>query len=635
MRNSEKHFYDFGPFRFDSEKHRLSRDGEVVAVPRKATEVLLVLLQNKGKQLEREEFMQAVWGNSCVEDANLTVAISALRKALGQRGDKAEYIETIPRGGYRFVAEVQEIHQKPAPLIVEKHTRSQTIIEEEFLEDAQAPIEKVVTPKSPTRVSSIQRRRRTAAVFAGVTLFSLALGGFVYFKRGDRGIGSGANIRVQSIKSLAVLPPKLLGSDDPSLSLGIADALISKLGGVSKLTLRPTSAISRYVSTTDDSVEVGRALAVDAVLEGTLQREGGRMRLTLQLIDVAHDEQIWTHKFEEADADIFKLEDSVSQQVADVLSLNLTADEKTGLTKHQTLSTEAYASYLKGKYFWNKRGPDIERSREFYHQAIQLDPNFVQAYVGLAEVDATGSSRSTEAEIFVEKALQLDDRSAEAHATLGFIRMFHHWDWARAGKELDRAIELDPNCSLAHHWKGVYWSLLGRLDEAKAEMHRALELDPLSLIIIADIGQLHYFAREYDQAIEYCNKALAFDPQFFEAHVYLRDIYLAKGMEGEAFDHSLAANHENPADPKREYLARGGWKKIARQEVQWNPSTWAKLWNAVTAADKESALAYLDRALAERQFLLPFVNVDPHFDLVRNEPRFKHIVEQMELSPRS
>jgi len=652
MLNPERHYYEFGPFRFDGQKHRLSRDGEPVALPPKSMDALLVLVQNKGKLLEREALLQAVWADSFVEDANLTVAISNLRKALGQNGEAAEYIETIPRVGYRFVAEVREVHERPAPLIVEKHTRSQTVIEEEFVEeDLPAPVTTVAdaTAVSPAvSLPLVLRRHRTAGFLTMLTLIGAAVGGFVYLRPSGRGVAATTSVRMRSIRSLAVLPPKVLGagSDEPSLSLGMADALITKLGGLHRLTLRPTSAISGYVAKSD-SVAVGRALGVDAVLEGTLQREAGRMRLTLQLLDVASATEIWTGKFDEADTDIFKLQDSASQQMADVLSLNLTQDEKTGLAKRWTQNTEAYASYLKGNYFWNKRGDEVLKSIDHFHKAIDLDPNFVQAYVGLAKVHATSLSRSAEAQSLVEKALQLDNTNAEAHATLGFIRMFHHWDWAGAGHEFDRAIELDPESSVAHHWKGVYLSLLGRLDEAKAEMHRALELDPLSLIITVDIGQLHYFAREYDQAIDYCNRALALDNEFWMAHVYLIYIYRAKGMEQKTFDELLRSQHQSleSKEGKRlnEIFARSGLKGLDKDYLERSLSSadqgslraisWVQLY--LNAGDNDKALKWLSRATEEREFLLPFINVDPFYDPLREDPRFKEIISHMALPPRS
>ena len=333
--------------------------------------------------------------------------------------------------------------------------------------------------------------------------------------------------------------------------------------------------------------------------------------------------------------------------MVDVLSLNLTQDEKTGLTKRQTQNPEAYALYLKGNYFWSKRGPEILKSIDYFRKAIALDPGYVQAYVGLAKVNATDPERSAEAELLVEKALKLDSTCAEAHATLGFIRMFHHWDWAGAGQALDRAIELDPDSSVAHHWKGVYLSLLGRLDEAKAEMHRALELDPLSLIITADIGQLHYFAREYDQAIDYCNRALALDSDFWAAHLYLTYIYREKGTEQKTFDELLRSWHRAPetAEGKRleEIFTRSGLKGLDKDCLEYylnlggasgqKPIGWVQLY--LNAGDSDKALQWLSRAAEEREFLLPFLNVDPYYDPLREDPRFKEVLSHLGLPPRS
>jgi DNA-binding winged helix-turn-helix (wHTH) protein/TolB-like protein len=651
MRHQEKHFYDFGPFRFDPQQHRLLRDGNPVALTPKAMDALLVLVQNKGNLLEREALMQAVWADSFVEDANLTVAISNLRKALGQSGETAEYIETIPRVGYRFVADVREVRETLAPLIVEKHTRSQTVIEEEFLEDAGSPLEKVVSQPRTAGVFSLPvvfRRHGVATLLTILTLVGAFLGVVIYLKPGQHSMAAAGNIRMRSIRSLAVLPPKVLSvGDDHSLSLGMADALITKLAGLRKLTLRPTSSISRYVATNTDSVAVGRSLGVDAVLEGALQREDGRLRLTLQLIDVGSGTEIWAGKFDEADADIFKLQDSVSQQMVDVLSLNLTQDEKAELTKRLTHNPEAYALYLKGNYFWNKRGAEVQKSIDYFRKAIALDPGFVEAYVGLAKVNATTIERSPEAELLVEKALKLDNTCAEAHATLGFIRMFLHWDWEGAGQSLDRALELDPNSSLAHHWKGVYLSLLGRLDEAKAEMHRALELDPVSLIITADIGQLHYFASEYDQAIDYCNRALALDNDFWVARVYLTYIYREKGMEQKTFDELLRSWHVAPetAEAKRlkEIFAQSGLKGLDKDFLERilnsgnasveKPIGWVQLY--LNAGKNDKALQWLSRAAEEREFMLPFINVDPYYDSLREDPQFKEVLRHLAFPPRS
>lgn len=643
MPNTVRHFYEFGTFRLDADRHRLLRDGHVVPLSPKAIEALLVLVRNPGKLLEREALMQAVWADTFVEDANLTVAVSHLRKALGQNGEPGEYIETIPRVGYRFVADVREVKEEPAPLVVEKHTLSRTVIEEELIHDephAEAKTEAIVVqPAIARRLPAFVRRPVTALLLAAMVLSALALGAILYFK-GERTLTTPDRAAIMSIKSIAVLPPKPLSgeAENASLSLGVADALITRLGGLRKIVVRPTSAIVRYVDSNQDAVSAGRTLGVDAVLDGTLQRDNGRLRVTLRLISVANGAQLWTANFDEATSDIFKLQDSISRQVGETLFTNLSQDEKAFLTKQQTTNSEAYALYLKGNYFWKRRGMEVGKSFEYFRKAIELDPNFTEAYVELAAGYSVSFLPSPEAEALIEKALQLDNSSAEAHATFGFIRMFHHFDWVTAERELDRAIELNPNSITAHHWKGVYWSLRGRLDEAKAEMHRALDLDPQSLIVTSDIGQLHYFAHEYDQAIEYCNRALAIDSSFLNAHVYLRDIYQMKGMDQKFFDELMRTTSPGDRAKAQRIFAGAGRKGLLLLEV--NDPDYAKTmghmaWLSASLGDREKTLEYLNRVLQERgtgAFFLPFINVDPLYDFLRGDARFKEILHRMSLS---
>lgn len=643
MPKSIRHFYDFGPFRLDRERHRLLRDGNLVHLSPKSLEALIVLVENAGKLLERDELMQAVWAHTFVEDANLTVAISNLRKALGQQGETAEYIETIPRVGYRFIAEVRAVTQQPAPLIIEKHTLSQTVIEEELLPDDSSQHRTTtvvaVQPSIRQRLKSGLGDRRGMWPL-GLAIAAMAFAGGFYLER-PREPGAGG-APVTSIKSIAVLPPRALtqNADNAALSLGLADTLISRLGALRKVVVRPTSAVINYVGNTQDPITTGRDLGVDAVLDGSFQREHGRVRVTMQLLIEPAGNQLWSASFDENDADIFKLEDSIAAKVAERLALNLNQDEKTALTKRETNNPEAYALYLQGNYFWNKRGNEVTKSLDLFRRAIELDPNFAQAYVTLAAADATTSMPSPEAEALIDKALKLDNNSAEAHATLGFIRMFQHWDWSAAESELDRAIQLNPNSAVAHHWKGVYLSIRGRLDEAKAEMHRALELDPLSLNILADIGQLHYLAHEYDQAIDYCNRALALDPEFNLAHVYLIDIYFMKGMDREALNELIRATSSNPeqAAVLRDIFSREGLRGVfSRYFLDTNDRSGIGLLGIsrqyCRLGDHEQALKWLAISVEKPQaFWTPYINVDPLYDPLRHDRRFQEMLNRMGLA---
>ena len=634
MRNAPKQFYDFGSFRVDPQKHRLLRGGEAVVLPTKCFGTLLLLVQNPGKLLSREELLNAVWTDAFVEDANLTVAISTLRKALGQEAQS--YIETVPRLGYRFLGDVEIATEETKPVIVEKHRISRTIIEEEVSE--------VPTTRRFKSVAGL----RVSQVVTLVTIVAVAIGAFVYSKRADRHTALASSNSFLPIRSIVVLPPKSLISadaDNSSLSLGVADALITRLGGVRDLSVRPTSVSMRYINSSQDPLDVGRALAVDAVLEGSLQRENGRVRLTLRMINVSTGKQMWSANFDESDKDIFRLQDSLSQEVAKKLFGELSKPEKEQLTRQQTHSAQAYAAYVKGMYIWGRRGNQVVESLPYFRQAIELDPNFAEAYVGLATVDATSEIPSPEAETLIARALQLNDSLAEAHATNALIKMFHHWDWQTTEQELDKAIELDPNSVSAHHWKGVYLSLRGRLDEAKAEMHYALKLDPTSPIIMADIGQLHYFSHEYDQAVEYCNRALSLDPQSQMPQIYLFDIYLAKGMDDEALKHLAIFDIGTPkSDFTNKTIAEfqksglsavmkgqlEGYSRLS-QDAQLNLALKIAQYNMVLKNPDES-LRWLERTPARPNFFLPYIAVDPLYDPVRSNPRFQAVLGKINLN---
>jgi DNA-binding winged helix-turn-helix (wHTH) protein/TolB-like protein/Tfp pilus assembly protein PilF len=644
MPSPDKHFYEFGPFRLDPQKHRLFRNGEHVHLSPKAMEALRVFVQNPGKMLERDLLMQAVWADSFVEDANLTVAVSQLRKALGQNGETAEYIETLPRIGYRFVADVRVVRE--APIRIEKHTLSQTVIEEEMVEE-EASIEDsiAVGSGSARRLLPASVSPGVASLLTFVIVSAVAAGAVLYSGRTQPPKPTSGTAAIAAIRSIAVLPPRSLSRDEESLplSLGVADALITRLGSVQRLSVRPTSAVMRYVDENHDALTTGRSLEVDAILDGTLQRDANGVRVTLRLLDVTSGQQLWSGHFDEPAGDVFKLQDAVAQQVGEALFPNLSVSDKALLVRRQTTNSETYSLYLKGNYIWNKRSSDVGNSLGYFRKAVELDPNFAPAYAGMAAVHSTSENPSPEAEALIEKALKLDSGLSSAHATYGFIQMFHHWNWPATEIALDRAIELDQNSVSAHHWKGVYLSLRGRLDEAKAEMRLALELDPLSLIVMSDLGQLHYFAHEYDAAIEYCNKALALDKDFLMAHEYLADIYRVKGMDTQAANAWIKRRFSDSksVENQKQIFAQSGLRGLIQNERDsiLSSDKTAPLSAAFVIAkdflrlgEHDKALDWLEVAFAgTRSHWHPYLSVDPLYDSVRNQPRFKALLSRMNL----
>ncbi|MDQ2922518.1 MAG: winged helix-turn-helix domain-containing protein [Acidobacteriota bacterium] len=639
-----KNFYEFGPFRLDPQKHRLLRDGERIHLSPKSVEALLVLVQNAGKMLEREALMQAVWTDTFVEDANLTVAISHLRKALGQNGETAEYIETIPRVGYRFVAEVRETIAESAPLILEKHTLSRTVIEEEDLSDATAAVSVAVTSKPVLRITSTRTYVFVAAVLSVVTV-----GGIILTPRLMRS----ASPSEPQIKSLAVLPFKVVGGDSGNdhEGVGMADVLITRLSNIREINVRPTSSVMAFDRPEQDSISAGRKLGVDAVLEGTIYRANNQARITARLVRISDQSPLWATQFEKPLQDEFRMQDDIAVQLVEALSLNLSGGEKNALTKRYSESSDAFELYLKGRYHWNKRNWEgMIESERLFRNAIERDPNFALAYVGLADRLATDKS-SSEASLAVQKALELDPNLAEAHATLGFINTFHEWKWREAEDSFKRSIQLNPGYATAHHWYATLLEIEGRNEEAKAQLRRALEIDPLSYNFLADLGQAYYFAHEYDQAKDYCRKALDIYPDFIFAHEYLSDIYLQTGDYDAAVEERLIAKKigltfahmpgtqqdelEKLLDRNRQLYRTQGLKAFFTPNLvhttEAGSPTYGEAKIHALLGDKEEALRSLELAFQVKNFAMPYVKVDPVFDKLHDEPRYQTILKKMNL----
>src|SRR2546425_496917 len=467
--------YEFGPFLLDVTEQLLLRDGRPIPLKPKLFDLLLLLVENSGHVLDKNRLMSTLWPDTFVEESNLTVNIFALRKALGNRRNKHSYIETVPRRGYRFVANVTEAPNGGVDSVAAERARLSSNADERF----------------------------------------------------EAGAG---------VKSLAVLPFKSIGAEagHEYLGLGLADALITKLTNLRQIKVRPTSAVREYTRARDITV-AGRKLKVDALLDGSIQRARQRIRVTAQLVDARDGATLWAENFDAKLVDIFSLEDSLSDQVVRALSLKLTGEERKHLVKHHTENTEAYQAYLKGRYFWNKRTSDgFKKGVEYFEHAIALDPNYARAYAGLADCYQllsgymSGPSREAipKATIALLKALQIDDTLAEAHTSLGHLRT-REWDWSDAEKEFKRAFELNPNYVTAHHWYSTYLRLMGRFDEAWTEIKIAEELDPVSLSINTSVGTLQYLVRKYDQALEKLWATIELDPNYPYAHFNLGMVYMA------------------------------------------------------------------------------------------------------------
>jgi len=527
--------YEFGDFLFVPSERLLLRKGESVSLSSKVFDTLIVLVENSGRVVQKEDLISAVWPDTIVEESGLARNISILRKSLGEDHEGQPFIETVPKVGYRFVARVQQLPSEPHGLVIERRIVSQTVTEEEEIADEKLSIS---TGTDLSARPSIRHSRITVLAIAVSLLALVAAVAYSRFSGGPKGTAA-------SVKSVAVLPFKVLGSEgDEYLGVGMADVLITRLSAAGNIVTRPTSAVLRYSGEDQDSAKAGRELKVDATLEGSIHKVDDRMRVTVRLVSATNGSTVWAAQFDEKLTDILAVQDSICEQVANALALRLTAENRTRLANRYTASPEAYHLYLRGRYFWNRRTHEgYKKAIEYFNQAIEKYPSYALAYSGLADCYVLGGdARSTQeafskAKAAASRALEIDDTLAEAHASLALVKMAYDWDLAAAESEFKRAIELNPNYATAHHWYADCLMLMGRTDQAIASIRRAQELDPLSLIISRDAGRLFYFARRYDEAIEECQKALELDPNFYPLHVTLADAYVQKRDYQQAINH--------------------------------------------------------------------------------------------------
>jgi serine/threonine-protein kinase len=464
-----------------------------------------------------------------------------------------------------------------------------------------------------------------------------------------------------AVSSIAVLPFKPIGAGqrDEILELGMADTLITRLSNLRQIVVRPTSSVRKYIGIEQDAVAAGRELKVDAVLEGSVQKSAGRIRVTARLVNVRDGSALWAGRFDEQSADIFEVQDRVSEQTARALALGLTEAEKQRLSKRYTDDAQAYQLYLKGRYFSSKVNPEgIQKGIEYLQQAIDKDPAYALAYSGLADCYAMLGSWLIfppkevlpKARAAAEKALELDSALAEAQYSLASVKTYSS-DWASAEAVFKRAIELSPNYDQAHRGYGFYLASLGRLDEGLAETSRALELDPLSPRNNAQLGRIFYFMHQYDQAIAQYQKTLELDPNFVTAHFELGWAYEKKELYDQAIaeyqrmialrgEHGTGATATGPGQPEariaRVYALSGkrsealkaldDLKKMAKQEWK-EPMSFALVYDGL--GEKGEAIAWLERAYESTGLRLG-LKMDPTWDNLRSDGRFQQLLRRIE-----
>jgi len=457
MSAETKVLYEFGRFRCNPREQLLLCDGKPIPLSPKSFEILLALIRSDGQLLMKDELMRQVWPDSFVEEANLTVNISALRKVLGGGPEGQQYIETVPKRGYRFLAKVA---------VLERDSEKA-----EFAEQIPATAASPYSAPAPAKQAVL--KHESGSLPWKIVGFSLVLVGLLVVGIITWQSRSGGNVSQASpIRSLAVLPLENLSGDAQDyFADGMTDELITDLAQIGALRVISRTSVMPYKGARKPLPVVAHELDVDAIVEGTVLRSGNQVRITAQLIQASADRHLWAQSYQGDLRNTLSLQKQVASAIADQIRIEVTPHEQAVLRNVKSVDPEAYEDYLKGRFFFNKRNSN-EKAQSYFQQAIEKDPNYAPPYSGLADMYQL-SDNPRLAKKSVQKALQLDNEIPEAHNSLAELLYRFEGDWPGAEREFKRALELDSNYAPAHHWYSMYLAFLGRKQEALDEDQKA------------------------------------------------------------------------------------------------------------------------------------------------------------------
>jgi len=582
--------YEFGPFYLDLEERVLFLNGKPVSLKPKVYETLLALVRNSGHVIDKEKLMQEVWPNTCVEENNLTGNIFALRKAF----DNYNFIETVPRRGYRFIAEVRQVQVQAT-----KVAGQEVVIKE-----------------------AIPHKRL--------------------------------------INSLAVLP-FINASGDPNaeyLSDGITETIINNLSQLRHLKVMSSSSVARYKTRTLDTQKIGSELDVRAVLVGRVLQLENKLIIRTELVDTADGAQLWGTQFDKTTRDILEIQEEIAREISEVLGSRLSSAEQKLLSRRYTENIEAYHTYLRGRYYWNKRtSADLQRALGYFWQAVDADPTYALAYAGIADCynwlgyffgRIPPQEAKPKAKTAALKALEIDDSLAEAYASLAFVTCVFEWQWKEAQNYFKKAIELNPRYAPVRHVYSVYLATVwGQFDQALAQVNKGLELDPLSLPINHMVAHLLLLARRPDEAITQFRKTLEIDPHYTLAHQNMGYAFEYKQMYSEAVEeflrgHPSGNTHGEDVKALESAFRVSGWRGYLRMQLdlslarwenegQWHGHSYSIARNYARLEDMNNAFLWLETAYKAHSGLLVWTPIELHFDKLRADSRYKNLLGRLGL----
>ncbi len=601
--------FTIGEWRVSPALNQVARNGSNTRVEPKAMQVLVYLAGHPGV-VSKEHLISAVWPDVFVSEDVLPGCVSALRKALEDDARHPRIIETIHKSGYRLLLPAQAVNGHG-------HGQAGSVLAE---------------------LSWWQRARsHRLAVAVSVACAVVILASVLIEMRSPR-----------RYDSVAVLPFVNAAGDDAAqyLSDGIAEQVVNNLSQLSDLRVMAWTTVSRYRQPQLDVRALARDLGVQAVLTGRLVREGNRVILTTELVDVRSGSQLWGERYDRGIADMPTLQDQLSQDIATNLRIRLGGDAQQRIQRRYNSSPAAYELYLKGRFFWNKRTKQgLGQGIDYFQQAIQTDPNYALAYAGLADcynlLDDWGETAPRDsfpkAKAAAEKAIALDGSLAEAHVSLAMVRGAYEWDWSGAEQEFRRALQLNPNYPTAHQWYGMFLVGLQRFPEAEAEMKRAQQLDPLSPIISMGVAEVYTWERRYDEAVAQYKRVLALDPAFLGAYGNLADVYQQKRMYGDAMsllEQKWRLYGDPPFTPALlQAYSRSGYSGVIREELNHRLQIRAQGQYADPVAiaasyaelgDEPHAFQWLQKGYEEHSSSMQYLAVSASFDSIRSRPQFQY-----------